>query len=117
MHKQVIVKLNIPVDEKIAPLVLALNDFPNLLSGTSCQEDKNGDSNVAFDIEGASSVDLLLFLEKLSAEIGKLNGDLHVSLTLEWFAGGESPLAWVKIPPNQSDLLATVLQSIAKNWG
>lgn len=116
MHRQIIVKVNVPVDEGIAPLVVALNRLPSILTVTSCERAGDGRAQVAFtllDVDAQRTAD---YLRRLSCRIGATNGDLPVSLTMEWFAGGENALAWIRIPSEQTKALAATLESVADSW-
>ncbi len=116
MHDQTMIKVNVPVDDGIAPLVLALNRFPRVLTLDSCQCSQDGQAQVAFTLFNAEAGDEEAFLADLSARIGARNGDLAVALALEWFAGGATAMAWLRVPSGQTKALAAVLESVADSW-
>lgn len=114
-HPQVMVQTNTPVDEGIAPLVVALNQFPGILTITSCQGGGKGlNSYVAFDVEGHWHV-LAEFVHQLSRALrSRIDGDLGYSLSVEWFAGGEAPLAYIKTRFEDIQAIADGVMACAK---
>jgi hypothetical protein len=75
-HRPVNIKVNAPVDEGIAPLVLALNSIEGVMTIDSCQG-YDGKAYVYFVVRG-SSEDIALFAHRLAQA-------LHVELTERWF--------------------------------
>jgi hypothetical protein len=114
-HGQVVVQVNAEVDEQIAPLVRALNEFDSILTVDSCQGDARSMAYVYFTRSGASR-DLLLFVDDLAA---KLNARLSAreneyEIRAEWAAGTEKPLAVLRTRPDYIDVLADALFGVAK---
>jgi hypothetical protein len=113
-HGQVVVKINAEVDEQVAPLVSALNEFDGILTVDSCQGDSRSMAYVYFTRSGTSR-DLLLFVEALAAS---LNARLaarenEYEIVAEWTAGTEKPLAVLRTRPDYIDVLAAALFRVA----
>lgn len=114
-HGQVVVKVNAEVDEQVAPLVRALNEFDGILTVDSCQGNARRMAYVYFTRSGASR-DLLLFVDDLAA---RLNARLaarenEYEIRAEWTAGTEKPLAVLRSRPDYIDVLADALFCVAK---
>jgi hypothetical protein len=114
-HGQVVVKVNAQVDERVAPLVSALNEFDGVLTVDSCQGDAGSMAYVYFTRSGTSR-DLLLFVDELAAS---LNARLaarqnEYEIRAEWAAGTEKPLAVLITRPEYIDVLADALSGAAK---
>jgi hypothetical protein len=114
-HTQVVVKVNAEVDEHVAPLVSALNEFEGVITLDSCQGDKGLMAYVYFTRCGTSG-ELLSFVNELAAN---LNARLaarqnEYEMVLEWTAGTEKPLAVLRTRPDYLTELATALSSAAK---
>lgn len=113
-HKQVGLKLNAFVDEGIAPLVAALNSFAGVLTLESCQRDAGGEAYVSFQF-GEGWHQLGEFVGRLSVALGeRLDLCCGFALRLEWFAGGEEPLAQVRVAPKHIQLLAAAIQAVTE---
>src|SRR5262245_10072519 len=98
LHEQAVIKVNCPVDRAVAPLVAALNEFPRVVTVTSCEGDEGEDANVGFHI-GDDWHELAEFVRDLSLALshdGRL-ADRYYSLSVEWYAGGENPLAYLRV--------------------
>jgi len=113
-HNQVVVKVNAEVDEQVAPLVSALNEFDGVLTLDSCQGDGCSMAYVYFTRRG-SSRELLSFVDELAAI---LNARLSArqneyQMRLEWAAGTEKPLAVLRTRPDYIDELANALSGAA----
>jgi len=114
-HTQVVVKVNAEVDERVAPLVSALNEFDGVITLDSCQGDACQMAYVYFTRTGTSN-ELLSFVNKLA---GSLNARLSArqneyEVVLEWTAGTEKPLAVLRTRPDYLAELATALSDAAK---
>lgn len=114
-HPQVLVQTNTPVDEGIAPLVVALNQFPGILTVDSCQGGGKGlNSYVAFDVESHWHA-LAEFVHQLSHALrSRIDGDLGYSLSVEWFAGGEC-LAYIRTGRKNIQAFADAILAIAES--
>ena len=113
-HTQVVVKVNAEVDEQVAPLVSALNEFDGVLTLDSCQGDGRCMAYVYFTRCG-SSRELLSFVDELAAI---LNARLSArqneyQMRLEWAAGTEKPLAVLRTRPDYIDELVSALSGAA----
>lgn len=115
MHRQVMIRVNTPVDTGIAPLVEALTRFKDVVTLTSCEQDCKDQAYVAFAIENADLPAHAAFLQSISEKVRDHGGDIPVSLSLEWFGGSETPIAWVRIPHYQVGRLAELFDSITDN--
>ena len=114
-HCQVVVKVNAEVDEQVAPLVSALNEFDGIFTVDSCQGDARSLAYVYFSKSGPAR-DLLLFVDDLAAD---LNARLaarenEYEIRAEWTAGTEKPLAVLRTRPDYIDVLADALLRVAK---
>ena len=114
-HVQVPVKINAWADSGIAPLVEALNEFPDLWTTSSCQ----GHADVAyvyFAFRGTAK-HFAAFVGQFSCALGKrIHGDKEYRLTLEWTAGGEMPLGAIVARREVVPLLVTAIRQIAVNF-
>lgn len=91
-HTEIPVKVNAWIDEGIAPIVFALNRFPEVVTLDSC-EGRDGSAYVHFAVRG-DAADLSAFVHDLSVGIGKrVSGDCEYCLRIEWVAGSDTPMA------------------------
>jgi hypothetical protein len=106
-HVQTRVKVNAYVDRGIAPLVEALNELPEVMTCSSCEGRNGEDAWVAFMV-GESTQQLANYVEKLSANLGKDDSLSGVSfrLAVEWYAGGHTPSAYLRVPRQHIECLA-----------
>lgn len=91
-HGQRMVKVNVPVDEGIAPVVVALAEIPSVVTVDSCERDQQDQAYVLFAY-GESWRDLGSLLADLSPRIRREVPNLNFTLAMEWVAGGAEPLA------------------------
>ena len=103
-HKQLPIKVNAWVDDGILPLVVALNDFDSdLLTVDSCERDQNGAAYVAFVTRRGS-------LSEMTKKLSVAAGSGHEALwRVEWFDGGEEPIAQVRVAPEAIGSLADAI--------
>jgi len=86
MHKQKRIPVNVWIDEKLIPLVEALNQHEDIITWESCQEDKTGRAHVTFTTR---------LPEMLYPKIRELSDMLKgcelfwLDLELVWSNGGE----------------------------
>ena len=108
-HLEVPVKVNAWVDEGIAPLVSALNDFPRVFTVASCESDDEWGAYVMFSYCG-SSREAACFASDLGTALGSLAPEFQ--LQVEWRAGGEGdPHLTLTCPPGQVGRLAEALNA------
>ena len=112
IHAQTLVKVNAQVDKGIAPLVEALNAFPGVFTTSSCEGRRTQYAYVAFDMGGDRS-ELIAFVTALSSALGK-NGkmrDFPFVLSVEWYAGGDAPNGYLRVPHQHIHALADAICS------
>jgi hypothetical protein len=118
MHATVFVKVNAKVDEKIAPLILALSQLPGVVTLCSCQGDPGGTAHVVFTVnddwkqEGE-------FLCRLSEELGRLPDVCDIAkpeLSLKWYAGASTPGACLRLPHEGIDTVAAAIYKVAERF-
>ena len=115
-HRQINVKVNAQVDRGIAPLVEALNEYPNVATVSSCEGSKGENAFVAF-IVGDDWRQLCAFVDMLSPALGQNDKvtDLPFSLSVEWYAGGKTPAGYLRVPRQHIHALADAVRSAAAN--
>jgi hypothetical protein len=113
-HNQVVVKVNAEVDEYIASLVRALNEFDGVLTLDSCQGDSLMMAYVYFTRCGTSR-DLVRFVDELAATLSARLAarEDEYEIRLEWTAGTERPLAVLRTRTDYVDELAAALIGVA----
>ena len=115
-HKQVPVKVNAECDEKIAPLVLALNDVKGIFTLESCQEWKPGEAAVWFTYgtygqrKCEEVAQLLQTISTLLSEQGLACG---CRMSLEWNGNNDQPRVEMSVATAELTAIATTLRSIA----
>lgn len=115
IHEQVFVKVNALVDRGVRPLVAALNELPGVLTATSCEGDAGQDAYAAFTY-GAGWWELAEFVHCLSASLAADNrlASCSYSLSIEWYAGGDTPLAYLRLPRQHVETVAASIDSATK---
>lgn len=109
------VKVNIPVDKGIVPLVAALSCFEELMTLDSCEGSSDGEAYVSFTC-GDRWQSLGEFVHRLSTAVGsRLDLCCGFSFRLEWFAGGEEPMAQVRVAPKHIQPLAAAIRAVAES--
>ena len=104
------VKVTAWVDQGIAPLVEALNRYPNLVTCESCQQDSDGNAYVLFTV--FSEAELFTEASKLAGIVSEIPESRAV-LAVEWWYGSDTPLIRLRCPPADVQPLADVLASHA----
>lgn len=98
---EVMVKVNVPVDAAVAPLVSALSGIPSVVTSTSGDGvgDVTGWAYVAFhDVGGFDAeVALVRLLSRIFGEDVRTADD-PFSVSLEWYSGGELPMCYLRMP-------------------
>jgi hypothetical protein len=113
MHTEISVKVNAYVDAGVAPLVEALNQFPEVVTLDSCEGSADSATYVCFAVRGDAATGFT-FVQCLSASLGnRLHSCCDYSLQLEWGAGAEQPLARIVTQPHYVATLAAALAEIA----
>ena len=112
-HREVFVKVNVPVDRGIAVLVTALSSFEGIVTIGSCENDnRSGEAYVSFHF-GKDDNQLTDFLRRLSVGLGKhLDLCCGFVLRMEWFAGGETPIAQLRVAPKEIRRIAAAIQGL-----
>jgi hypothetical protein len=115
-HRQVAVKVNAQADEGVAPLVEALSAVPNVITTSSCEgdEDRGVDAWVAF-VVGEDWRELGEFVRALSTALGRDDSvnDQPFTLSVEWYAGGNTPAGYLRMPRQHVTALAESIRSAA----
>lgn len=92
------VRVNTWVDELVAPLVEALNDFPDLMTLDSSGQ-PNGPAWVTFSHRDDSPEGILGFIQAIAAELQqRLGSDSGCRVGLQWEVGGGRSLAKIEAP-------------------
>ena len=114
MHREVPVKVNAMIDEGIAPLVLALNEEPRLLTVDSCQGDDDGSAYV-YMVYGGPAAHAAAFFAALAQQLAKdSTRSADYELRLEWRTGNMEPMARLSTPrPSVPNLAGTVRKAIS----
>ena len=113
------VKVNAFVDEGVAPLVEALNQFEKVETIDSCQGYGGRPACVYFRFRGTPR-EFLTFLQGLSVNLGtRLDSCCDYSLRAEWLAGAKEPRGqlWARLDyvPRLAEALLGVHQAMARN--
>ena len=103
-HEEIPIKVTAWVDRGIAPLVEALNKFPDIITVDSCEGRDSQPAHVYFTSRKGREW-LANFLCQLSA---KLTG---CSLRLEWIAGSSEPMAGIFCSRESIDCLSNALNN------
>jgi hypothetical protein len=101
-HRVCSVAVNVWVDEGVAPLVLALNRYPQIVTLESCESGLDGQAFVSFFVPNED--DLIATVERLAEILG--GADLPAVLALEWGYGVTTPGAVIRCPPDAVDAVA-----------
>jgi hypothetical protein len=111
-HIEVPVKVNAWVDSVVAPLVEALNEFPNIWTTSSC-EGHNGFAHVTFAYRGEVE-EFSALVKNLSIRLRlKVQTERAYRILLEWVAGGERPLGTLLVHRDDIQTLAAVIRRTA----
>ena len=111
-HKQVLVKVNAQCDEGIAPLVIALNAVPGVITLDSCQRLFEGKGHVFFTY-GDSWETLAPLLAELAYKLSHLNMCCEYILSMEWLGSNDQPHARLLVDPEHVEAIATAIQDYA----
>ena len=108
-HTEVPVKVTAWVDEGVAPLVLALNELPEIVTLDSCQGGKETDAHVFFCHRGDDR-EAVAFGAELGTMLAAHHDAASYLLTAEWRPGNDEPVFRLACPAAQVDELASVIQ-------
>lgn len=114
-HKQVSVKVNAECDEKIAPLVLALNDVDGIFTLESCQEWKPGEAAVWFTYGtyGQRNCEQVAqLLQTISTLLSEQELACGCRLSLEWNGNNDQPRVEMTVATANLPAIATALRGI-----
>jgi hypothetical protein len=114
IHEQVITKVNMPVDRGVRPLVDALNEFSEVITVESCEGQEETDAYVSFHV-GDDWHGVGDFAQQLSGDLGgnPALSDAYYSLSVEWYAGGNSPLGYLRVPRRHVSAVADAIRCAA----
>lgn len=102
-HVEVPIKVTAWVDEGVAPLVRALNEYPGVVTVDSCQCDsRDGKARVDFTTHDDG---LGALVEHMAADLATMK-DCPAVLSLGWWYGGEDPIACLRCPPTEAGRVA-----------
>jgi hypothetical protein len=105
-HQEIPVKVTAWVDEGVAPLVVALNEFEDVMTVASCQEGPRGGVYVLFRHRSGHATDLAT---DLAALLSRHDGEVDYLLRAEWRPGADDPLLELACPTDQTVRLAHLL--------
>jgi hypothetical protein len=107
LHQEIPVKVTAWVDEGVAPLVTALNEFERVITVDSCQGNAAKGAYVLFSYRGGSKE-----AARFASDLGEALEPLAPEFLLqaEWRPGGEGePLLALTCPPDHVGRLADAL--------
>ncbi len=114
-HTETLVKVNAWVDEGVAPLVRALNQFDDAITLDSC-EGHQGESAYVHFCSRAGVEELCSLVHRLSSFLGRrLPANDEYRLTIEWVAGGTEPLATLEVHQGFIQPLADAVDEAVAN--
>ena len=115
MHTEIPIKVNAWVDEGVAALVSALNEFENVQTLESCEGQDVTPSHVYF-LHREGPQQTFAFLRGLAELLSpRLHSCCDYKLRLEWMPGAEQPLAEIVTRQEYVGTLANALTEIAAN--
>lgn len=106
-HTEVPVKVTAWVDEGVADLVLALNQFEDVVTLDSCEGDWDQGPYVLFRCRD----DGVSFAAALARTLAEHDRPIDYLLGLEWRAGDDEPLMRLTCPPQTTSALAHALNA------
>ncbi len=106
-HREIPIKVNAWIDEGVAALVSALNDFEQVETVGSCEGYPHQDSHVLFHVRGGSQ-GAALFAASLG---GMLGDEAPYLLQAEWRAGNSEPLLTLSCPRDSVPNLASAVDA------
>lgn len=113
-HKGVVVKVNAIVDERIAPLVLALNRIPCVFTVESCQGKAGRPAWVYFRYLGPEQNEPAFFADLARSMASNCGGELLYKIRLEWNSG-EQPLGIIECSLVAVERVAGIVNAASRN--
>ena len=107
-HREIPVKVTAWVDEGVAPLVVALNELPDVMTLDSCQGDKDRDAHVFFCCRG-DGCEAATFVAELGAILAAHGDAANYLLSAEWRPGNDEPIFRLACPAAHVNELASVV--------
>ena len=112
--KQVRVRVNAWVDERVAPVIEALNDFPDLVTLGSHAGTDGQNAWVSFAHRQLDTNETLAFIQFLANELqSRIDNEVGCRVGLEWEVGNKNSMAKIEAPMHAINDLATVLSEVA----
>ena len=112
MHQEIPVKVTAWVDEGIAPLVLALNELPDVETLDSCQGRHDKPAHVYFRLRRNAQA-TALFASALAAALAPHEMAADYTLDACWRPGTDEPVFKLACPAAHSAALARVLSGVS----
>jgi hypothetical protein len=109
-HEVVRVQVNAWVDVGVAPLVNALNAYPDVVTVDSCEGLEHQPAYVMFTTPDPA--DLLLVLPRIADDLAQLS-ECTATLSIDWWYGADTPIARLRCPPCDVDALGVYLRERA----
>lgn len=109
LHTEIPIKVNCWVDEGIAPLVGALNEFEDVWTLDSCEDDRSDLHQGAYVMFAYRGSDADSFAFSLQREVPP-SAHLEVDRQL----GEDEPLLILSCPPSQVDATARAVSSVRR---
>jgi len=121
-HKEVMSLVKMPLDEKIVPLVQALNKFNGILTCESCE--CRAEDNQAFvqfchypRVVDGDYMPLFLFAIDLNDRLRKMfDSSIFYTIRLGWFYGGEEMSSEITVPPKDIIEFSRGLVKISRSY-
>jgi hypothetical protein len=115
MHQTKIVKVNMPIDVVVAPLVESLNASPDIVTINSCEADESDRAYVDFTY-GNSASELLALLENLAQKLATLKTCCGYSIGLEWHGDNPQPRGHLAVSKSLiADVAAVVREAVSSD--
>lgn len=115
MHTEIRVKANVWVDEGVAALVSALNEFEDIQTLESCEGGSEAHASVYF-LHRRGGQETFAFVQRLSGLLeSRLEACCEYRFRLEWMPGNNKPLAEILARREYVDTLAGALATVAAN--
>jgi hypothetical protein len=108
IHREVPIKVTAWIDEGVVPLVLALNEFEDVMTVASCEEGPRGGSYVLFRHRDGDGTGLA---GRLVGLLLPHDGKIDYLLRAEWRPGASEPLLELACPREQVDHVAGLLSA------